>query len=324
VAQAAFHDVLWEFGPERRVEAMASILEQLQGGRAASRAFELEFHRSATCRRPAPTIPESEIVFARDRLGQAEVTVVVPLHNHGHTIVETLESVRAQTIDNLDLVVVDDCSTDDSLAVALDWARRNDRRFNRTLVLRNMQNSGRGPTRNAGFGAAETPFVFPLDAGNLLRPECCIEALAAVRSTGAAFAYPVAQRYGTDTEMIGTDGYVPIRFAGGNYIDAMALVSKASWAAVGGYEHMQPGGYEDYDFWCRCVERGMLGHAIGGTPLVDYRVQPPSMDRTAIASRDKQRHLLADIRRHHPWISSVLDEPEEPLVGAPGFDRDPP
>jgi glycosyltransferase involved in cell wall biosynthesis len=324
VAQAAFHDVLWEFGPERRVEAMASILEQLQGGRAASRAFELEFHRSATRHRSAPTIPESEIVFARDRLGQAEVTIVVPLHNYGHAVVETLESVRAQTVDNLDLVMVDDCSTDDSLAVALEWVRRNDHRFNRTMVLRNRRNSGRGPTRNTGFDAAETPFVFPLDAGNLLRPECCIESLAAVRLTGAVFAYPVVQRCGTDTEMMGRDGYVPIRLAGGNYIDAMALVSKAAWAAVGGYEYMQPDEYEDYDFWCRCVERGMLGHAIGGRPLADYRVQPRSMDRTAIASRDKQRHPLADIKRHHPWISDVLGEPEEEPVVAPGLDRDPP
>jgi glycosyltransferase involved in cell wall biosynthesis len=323
VARAAFYDALWTFGPERRVEAVASMLEQLQGERAASRAFELELHRSAASRKSTPTIPESETVFARDRLGQAEVTIVVPLHNYGHTIVETLDSVRAQTLDNLDLVVVDDCSTDDSLAVALEWARQNEHRFNRALVLRNRQNSGLGPTRNAGFDAAETPFVFLLDADNLLRPECCIEALAAVHEKGAAFAYPVIQRFGTDTDLMGTDGYVPIRFAGGNYIDAMALVSKAAWAAVGGYEHMQPGGYEDYDFWCRCVERGLFGHAVGGRPLADYRVHPGSMIRTAIANPDRLRCLVTDIKGRHPWISNVRGEPEEPPITPPGLDQDP-
>jgi glycosyltransferase involved in cell wall biosynthesis len=232
------------------------MLEQLQGERAASRAFELEFHRSAACRRSAPSIPESETVFARDRLGQAEVTIVVPLHNYSQLIVETLDSVRAQTLANLDLVVVDDCSTDDSLVVALEWARRNEHRFNRTLVLRNRQNSGLGLTRNVGFDAAETPFVFPLDADNLLRPECCIEALEAVHATGAAFAYPVIQRFGTDTELMGTDGYAPIRFAGGNYIDAMAMVSKAAWVAAGGYERMQPEN-------CHCGSRQIASFSSG-------------------------------------------------------------
>jgi glycosyltransferase involved in cell wall biosynthesis len=325
VARAAFYDVLWAYGPERRVEVVASILDQLQGGRAASRAFELEFHHSPACR-SAPSIPESDVVFARDRLGEAEVTIMVPLHNYGHTIVETLDSARAQTIDNLDLVVVDDCSTDDSLAVALEWARRNEHRFNRTLVLRNRQNSGLGPTRNTGFDAAETRFVFPLDADNLLRPECCVEALATIQATGAAFVYPTIQRFGAETGLMGTDRYAPVRFAGGNYIDAMALVSKSAWAAVSGYKYMPMShmGYEDYDFWCRCVERGLFGHAIGGRPLADYRVHPGSMIRIAMASPDRLRRIIADIKRCHPWISNVPGEPEDSHIGVPGLDRDAP
>jgi hypothetical protein len=121
----------------------------------------------------------------------------------------------------------------------------------------------------------------------------------------------VIQRFGTDTELMGADGYTPIRFAGGNYIDAMALVSKSAWVAVGGYEHLPKPGYEDYDFWCRCVERGLFGHAIGGRPLADYRVHPGSMIRTAIENPDRLRHLVADIKRRHPWISNVRGEPGE-------------
>jgi glycosyltransferase involved in cell wall biosynthesis/SAM-dependent methyltransferase len=324
VARAAFYDVLWTFGPERRVEAVASILEQLQDERAAARAFELEFHRSAACRRTAPSIPESETVFARDRLGQAEVTIVVPVHNYGHTIVQTLDSVRAQTLEDLDLIVVDDRSTDDSLAVVLEWVRQNQRRFSRTLVLRNRENCGLGPTRNGGFDAAETPFVFPLDADNLLRPECCAEALATIHATGAAFVYPAIQRFGIETGLMGTDGYSPVRFAGGNYIDAMALVSKSAWAAVGGYEHLPYSGYEDYDFWCRCVERGLFGHAIGERPLADYRVHPGSMIRTVIANPDRLRRLIADIKRRHPWISYVRGEPEGPPMESLEGDREAP
>ena len=44
-------------------------------------------------------------------------------------------------------------------------------------------------------------------------------------------------------------------------IDAMALIAKWAWAAVGGYAHI-PYGWEDYDFWCRCVEHGLWGQQI--------------------------------------------------------------
>ena len=44
--------------------------------------------------------------------------------------------------------------------------------------------------------------------------------------------------------------YDPQRFVAGNYIDAMALVSKEAWAMVGGYDHVRYG-WEDYDFWSR-------------------------------------------------------------------------
>ena len=44
-------------------------------------------------------------------------------------------------------------------------------------------------------------------------------------------------------------------FKGGNYIDAMALVRREAWEAIGGYTHI-PGGWEDFDFWCGLIDAG--------------------------------------------------------------------
>jgi cellulose synthase/poly-beta-1,6-N-acetylglucosamine synthase-like glycosyltransferase len=127
---------------------MASLLELLKGGRKAARAFQIEAVRGRTRPSTPPNLPHHEVIFAVDHLRTAQVTVVVPLDNYAEFINEALASVAAQTLHEIDLVVIDDCSTDDSLEIALSWARSNVNRFNRISVLRNHANSGLGLTRN--------------------------------------------------------------------------------------------------------------------------------------------------------------------------------
>jgi glycosyltransferase involved in cell wall biosynthesis len=234
-------------------------------------------------------------------LGDAAVTVIVPLYNYAGFIVEALESVRAQTLEALDLIVIDDASTDASLSVAREWAERNHARFNRILVLRNRANAGLARTRNTGFDAAETPFVLPLDADNRLLPTCCARTLDAARAAHAAFAYPGIQYFGGMNDVIGTAPFMPMKLAGGNYIDAMALVAKPAWAAVGGYAHIEHG-WEDYDFWCRFAERGLLGVRVPEV-LAEYRVHEASMLRTATDVVDNKPKVIAALQSRHAWLS---------------------
>jgi hypothetical protein len=302
LGRAAFYDAIVEFGPRRQAEGVAGFLTQLGDARTAIRAFELSAKRRERGPRSEPRVPDSKLVFAADQLEQAEVTVIIPLHNYGHYVEEALESVKAQTIARLDLIVVDDQSTDDSLAVAVAWARRNADRFNRIQVRQNRQNSGLGPSRNTGFDAAETPYVIPLDADNRLLPPCCATLLDAVRKMGAAFAYPLLRTFGDATSVWEPAPYAAMRFAGGNYIDAMALVAKNAWIEAGGYQHMVVLGWEDYDFWCRLAERGMYGTRVDSV-LAEYRVHDQSMLRTITNVGRNRSELQADVERRHPWVT---------------------
>jgi glycosyltransferase involved in cell wall biosynthesis len=300
IGHAAYHDVLWRFGPQRREQLVLSITKQLWGGPDAARAFQLELRRDVTSV-PEIDIPTSDVVFSRDLGGQAQVTVVIPLYNYAQYVTEALESVRRQTMAVLDLVVVDDCSTDTSLTVALDWARKHADRFNRILVLRNRQNSGLARSRNAGFNAAETGFVLPLDADNRLLPDCCVRTLAVIGESRAAFAYPRIQCFGDADHIIGEEAFSPMRFCGGNYIDAMALIGKWAWAAVGGYAHIQYG-WEDYDFWCRCVEHEFWGVQVPEV-LAEYRVHSKSMLQTSTDQHENKLKLIRDLNSRHGWLS---------------------
>lgn len=91
-------------------------------------------------------------------------TVIVALYNCGRYIAECLGSLRAQTFDDFEAIVVDDCSTDDGLAIAK-AAVAGDERF-RFLSI--PVNSGQGAARNVALDAARGRIVVLLDADDLL------------------------------------------------------------------------------------------------------------------------------------------------------------
>ncbi|GAA0569534.1 hypothetical protein GCM10009416_04960 [Craurococcus roseus] len=322
VAGAARREVLWTYGPERRAEQVGSLLDLLRGGRPAALAFERGTLRGRDGDRARPVhVPDHEVVFQTDRLGAAEATVVVPLYNYARHVAEALDSAAAQTEGRLDLVVVDDRSTDESLAVVLDWLRSRSSRFNRVVVARNKANSGLAFTRNVGFDLSETPYVLPLDADNRLLPGCVEACLRAIKGSGAAYAYPTIQQFGGGSDLISARGYDPVRLSNGNYIDAMALVARAAWAAVGGYDHVRSG-WEDFDFWCGLAEHGLRGEHVLGEPLAQYRVHATSMIQTAMTDPEKVRGMVGQLSRRHPWLTIVPPPSASAQEHAPAYDGD--
>jgi glycosyltransferase involved in cell wall biosynthesis len=301
MAQAAYHDALRLFGPERRQENLAEVLAQLTPGRRSAQAFELGLRRAMAPPPALPHLPVHEVVYSADAGNQAEVSVVIPLYNYADLVGEALDSVWHQDIEALDLIVVDDRSTDRSLAVAQEWTQRNGARFNRVVLVQNLVNSGLGLARNAGFAIAETPYVMLLDADNRLLPKCLGTCLSAIQAQGAAFAYPMIHQFGDVQQVIGAEPFWPARLGGGNFIDAMALVAKSAWAAVGGFDHVRFG-WEDYDFWCRLAEHGFWGTPVGEI-LCEYRVHAGSMLRRSTDVAANKLKLAADLERRHPWVS---------------------
>jgi hypothetical protein len=301
VGRTAYHDVLWRYGPARREELMLALLREIEGGREGARAFELELRRQSEPRPAPPTVPDQEELFAVDTLGAAEVTVIVPVYNYEGVIIETLESVRLQTLEPLDVVVVDDGSTDDSAGLVLEWARRHASRFNRIVVRRHRANAGLSFARNSGFAAAETQFVLPLDADNRLRPACCATLLERLRGTRAAFAYPALQQFGDKGAVFNNQPYSPGSLVTGNYIDAMALIAKWAWAAAGGYTQAPVSGWEDYDFWCCFAELGLSGEHVPEV-LAEYRVHRSSMLFQTTDLRGNKQVLIEFMHRRHPWL----------------------
>jgi len=152
---------------------------------------------------------------------------------------------------------------------------------------------------NQGFS------VLSCTVRNLSDGGACLEV---ARTTGAAFVYPVIKTFGAVNELRGAPSYDPVFLAAGNYIDGMALISKAVWVAVGGYDHVRTG-WEDFDLWCKLAERGLRGEQVPGGPLAEYRLHPNSMLQSANSRPDTVRAMMDHLERRHPWLTLVWPLP---------------
>ena len=92
------------------------------------------------------------------------VSILIPCHNAAPWLAETLESALAQTWQNLEIIVVDDGSTDESLSVAQQFNQRN-------LQIIPQHNQGAAAARNRALEAAQGEVIQYLDADDMLAPD---------------------------------------------------------------------------------------------------------------------------------------------------------
>lgn len=256
---------------------------------------------------PCPTPAPKSICVWQHHHTTPSAAVCISLHNYAGRITSALESVHSQTLAKLELIVVDDASCDTGAAVVHSWLEQHGRRFARALLLQHTSNGGLASTRNTAFAAAEAPWCFVLDADNALQPEAVERCLtiAQVAPANTAVVHPLIhlmgdERGATDTPLglLSHRSWQQRCFLHGNYVDAMALVRRSAWQTVDGYTHI-PGGWEDFDFWCKLIDAGLRG-VLCPQPLALYKMHGSSM--TAITTARSQRTLSRLLQQRHPWL----------------------
>jgi glycosyltransferase involved in cell wall biosynthesis len=255
--------------------------------------------------------PPADVVFQhmRDEESPGDlVTVAVSLYNYAQFLPECLDSVLAQRHAAIELVVVDDVSTaDDSLAVAGAWLQEHAQRFSHVLLLRHRRNQGLARARNTAFAHARASHVFVMDADNTIYPRAIGRLRQAIETSRAAAAYTQMELFGTKSTVGLADIWRPKWLRHGNYIDAMALISRNAWRDVGGYTHIE-GGWEDYDLWCKFIEQGYVA-AFVPEMLCRYRVHRSSMLRNETAQ--SYDAVFVEMTMRHPWMKLAPINPAD-------------
>jgi glycosyltransferase involved in cell wall biosynthesis len=240
------------------------------------------------------------VIYENDKLTEAQIAVIIPLYNYESMITECLDSVAAQDLQKLSILVIDDASTDGGGERAAAILSRYESRFARAQVVRHSRNQGLSMARNSGMAWSREPYLFMLDADNRIKRSCLTKLLEALETSGAAFAYSQLRMFG-EVDAIGlADVWDPARLRDGNYIDAMALLRRDALLAAGGYATLANDyGWEDYDLWCRFAELGYSGVFLPEI-LGDYRVHNSSMLRAQTTNYTET--LMAELTIRHPSI----------------------
>ncbi len=107
------------------------------------------------------------------------VTIITPLHNKGRYIGQTIESVLNQSMPDLEMLVVENHSSDEGPRVVEDWSRQDSRV---RLIFAPPEVRGPGAARNLGLAEAKGEWILFLDADDLLEPDYLERRLSVLES----------------------------------------------------------------------------------------------------------------------------------------------
>ena len=226
------------------------------------------------------TVRQSKFTVSGSELSSPLVTVVIPVYNGAAFVTDAIESVLRQKAARLELVVVDDGSTDETPQILSDFG-------DRICTLR-QANRGLSAARNVGIRSASGEFLVFLDADDLL-PDGYVQRFseAAAQSPEAevfhcgwqAVDFEGHPLYGNETPLpLDADPFHQILLTGSPPIDALFL-RRSVLPRVGMFDEslaLQ----EDWDFWLRLAVSGARFQGVPGNVAI-VRRHSSSMSRQA-------------------------------------------
>lgn len=227
------------------------------------------------------------------------VSVIVPMYNAAPYIEACLQSALNSTYEPMEVVVVDDGSTDDSLAKAQAFAQKHPE-----VSVFHQSNGGVSRARNKAIQEAKGTYILPLDADDKISRDYIALAVEAMQD-GVRVVGCKARFFGAKEGEWRLPPFSHQRLARQNMIHVCSLFRKADWERVGGFceEDIYR---EDWDFWLSMMELGGEYVRLDETGFY-YRVLPHSRRHTA----KQQKHTIVDAinRRHAAYLEQHLGGP---------------
>ena len=112
---------------------------------------------------------------------QPLVSVPVITYNSSKFVLETLESIKAQTYQNIELIISDDCSADNTVELCQQWVEKNKTRFVRTQIITSETNTGVSANLNRAEAACQGEWIKGIAGDDLLMPNCIADCVQYVQ-----------------------------------------------------------------------------------------------------------------------------------------------
>lgn len=202
------------------------------------------------------------------------LSVVIPYYNLGKTLPETIESIKATTYKNYEIIIVNDGSTDEESVKVLEQYKDDEK-----VRVVNIENKGLANARNVGAKEARGEFVAFLDADDKIDPTFYDKAIKILHQySNVSYVYSWVQYFEGSTAVWPTfNVHIPYLLCA-NMLAAFVVIRKNDFLNFGQNRIKMEYGMEDYDGWVSLAEHGCLGVSIP-EKLNLYRIRKDSMSR---------------------------------------------
>jgi GT2 family glycosyltransferase len=234
-----------------------------------------------------------------------KVSVIIPCFNQARYLKRAVESVFAQTHTDIEVIVVNDGSTDETGTVAARFLSHPAFRYIAQV------NRGLAAARNAGLRVATGEYLSFLDADDYLHPEkVASQATVLDDNPAIGFVYcdivsvdeagePLPEQYSVAEARAALVGNIFSNLVrGGFFPPHTVLVRRKALADVGEFD-VGLGGHADYDLWMRLAGAGHEAYFVD-RKLAYYRRHPESMSGDASHMAESRKAALAKIAALHP------------------------
>lgn len=213
-----------------------------------------------------------------------DVSIVMPAYNAAATISDAIKSVQAQTYADWELLITDDCSSDDTATIVTAIAATDPR----VKLLQHTQNKRAFGARNTSIAAATGRYLAFLDSDDLWTPNKLADSLAFMRTHESAFTFTAFTRFDIDPTVIDSHVHVPAHVTywsllGDNVIaTSTVLIDRDRHPTI----VMPESYYDDFACWLSLLKGGGVAHGIN-VPMMRYRKTEGSLSRNKFKSAEK-------------------------------------
>jgi glycosyltransferase involved in cell wall biosynthesis len=225
-------------------------------------------------------------------------SIIVPSYNQQEYLPDALESVFEQTYPAQELIVIDDGSTDRSLEIAERY------KYLHPIKVVSQRNKGLSSARNTGImnSHQECDYILPLDADDILMPNCLEKMAEAIEKTDADIIAPSFKHFGVlNSPLILGDIPTLEDFKTANRLPYFCAIRREALLECGGYSPRMDKGFEDYHIWFDLLSRGKK-IAIIREILVLYRTKENSM---LIEANKHRGALMSQIAKDFPEVFQI-------------------
>lgn len=161
-----------------------------------------------------------------------EISVIVPIYNAQQYLTDTINSLINQTIKSIEIILVNDGSTDNSKTICEEYAKKDDR-----IIVINKENGGLADARNAGLKVAKGKYIMFLDAGDLFELDSCeymYNVIEEIKSDYVIGNYQMMDDDGTkwDKPAFDVEEYKEFKINKNDYQKSFFVMNSTAWNKI--------------------------------------------------------------------------------------------